>query len=85
MSKEFGNKRPTQAQRVLEFLKTHKSLTQQQALNELGVWRLSSRISELKNDGELIIKRMIKVKNRWDEECNVAEYVWVGSNKKQLE
>lgn len=75
---EFGNKRPTQAERVLDYMRTHRAITQREALNELGVWRLASRISELKKNGEPIIKNMVSVTNRFGETCKVAEYRLLG-------
>ena len=69
-----NNKRPTQAQRILFYMRDFGSITQLQALSDLGCFRLASRISELKKDGHEINKRMIKGKNRYGEICSVAEY-----------
>lgn len=72
------NKRPTQCDRLLDYMQTHRAITQKEALNELGIWRLASRISELKKDGIPIIKDMVSVKNRFGETCKVAEYRLLG-------
>lgn len=69
-----NNKRPTQAQRIIQYLKDFGSITQRDAINDLGCMRLASRISELKSNGYNIARRMIKVKNRYGESCSVAEY-----------
>jgi hypothetical protein len=63
-----------QKNRILEWLYENKSITQLDAWRELGVARLTNRISELKQDGYKISTRRIKVKNRYDESCSIAEY-----------
>lgn len=69
-----NNKRPTQADRIIQYMQDFGSITQMQALQDLGCLRLASRISELRKNGYEINRRMIKVKNRFGESCSVAEY-----------
>lgn len=69
-----NNKRPTQCDRVLQYMKDFGSITQIEALSNFGILRLASRISELKSNGYAIKKQMIKVKNRYGENCSVARY-----------
>lgn len=69
-----NNKRPTQADRIIQYMQDFGSITQMQALQDLGCLRLASRISELRKNGHAINRRMIKVKNRYGESCSVAEY-----------
>ena len=64
----------TQNERILEYLNKHGSITPIDAMIDLGVMRLASRISDLKNMGYRIESKMITVKNRFGEECKVAEY-----------
>jgi hypothetical protein len=64
----------TQNEEVLEYLKKHKSITQLEALRELGIMRLASRISDLRKEGEPIFKRMIEVRARNGRKAYVAEY-----------
>lgn len=64
----------TQCERLLDYLNTHDSITQMEALNELGIFRLASRISDLKRQGYIIDRKMIVVQNRYGESCCVAEY-----------
>jgi len=64
----------TQCDRVLEYMKTHDGITQMDALNEIGVWRLASRISDLRRIGYIISKSMVSVKNRYGEKCRIAKY-----------
>ncbi len=58
----------------MQYMKDFGSITQMQALADLGCLRLASRISELKKSGYGIKRTMIKVKNRYGESCTVAEY-----------
>jgi hypothetical protein len=44
------------------------------AWSQLGIYRLASRICDLRNSGHNIGKRMITITNRWGEEVRVAEY-----------
>lgn len=69
-----NHKRPTQALRILGYMKEFGSITQYEALADLGCMRLASRISELRTSGYAIKKQMIKVKNRYGESCSVAQY-----------
>ena len=62
-----------QCERILARLKSGP-LTQIEALGELGVLRLASRINDLKNAGHCIHKQMIEVTNRFGEKCRVAQY-----------
>ena len=71
----MSNKRPTQCQRLISFLEEHeKGITQIEALNELGILRLASRISELRDEGFCIGKDMVSITNRYGEKCKVARY-----------
>ena len=70
----MSNSNPTQAQRVLDYMEQHGSITQFEALNELGVMRLASRVSDLKRKGIPISSKIEPVKNRFDEVCRVKRY-----------
>lgn len=69
-----NNKRPTQAERILKYMRFFGTITQREAINDLGCMRLASRITELKDAGYKINRRMVKVKNRFGETCSIAEY-----------
>ena len=69
----------TQQERVLDYLQSGNKLTCLNAFNELGITQVASRIFELKEQGHPIDKRWIKVTNRYDEKCSVAEY-FMGDN-----
>lgn len=68
------NTNPTQAQRVLDYIDDFGSITQIDALKDLGVMRLASRISELKKQGYPITSEMETVKNRYGENCKIKRY-----------
>ena len=64
----------TQTERVLDYMREHGSITQLEALNELGVFRLASRISDLKRRGYSIVGERVEVKNRYGESCYIKRY-----------
>lgn len=64
----------TQAQRVLAYMEQYGSITQYEALRDLGVMRLASRISDLKKLGYPIKSEVVAVKNRFDEDCYIKRY-----------
>lgn len=68
------NKKPTQCERIRKYLKDFGTITQLQALSDLGIMRLASRISEMRKDGEAIGDRIVEVKNRYGETCRVKQY-----------
>lgn len=67
--------RPTQAQRILDYLNDFGSITQAQAIHDLGVMRLASRISELRKRGHKIESEWVPVVNRWGEPCKIKRYI----------
>lgn len=64
----------TQSERVLNYMREFGSITQIQALRDLGVMRLASRVSELKKKGYAISSEPVIVKNRWGEKTSVKRY-----------
>lgn len=64
----------TQAERVLNYMQDFGSITQLEALKDLGVMRLASRISDLKKMGYPIVSNVEAVKNRYDENCYIKRY-----------
>lgn len=70
----MDERKPTQAERVLEYITAFGSITQFEALQDLGVMRLASRVSDLKKMGYPIISTMETVKNRYGEKCYVKRY-----------
>lgn len=64
----------SQNDRLLRHLKSFPSIDPLKAWSQLGIYRLASRICELRQAGHKIEKRMAIVTNRWGEEVRVAEY-----------
>lgn len=66
--------RPTQNERILSYINQFGSITQLDALQDLGVMRLASRISDLRSLGYPIISTVEPVKNRYGEKCHIKRY-----------
>ena len=73
-SGKITSAKATQAQRVLEYITEFGSITQLEALRDLGVMRLASRISDLKKQGYAIVGTVVTVKNRYKEDCRIKSY-----------
>lgn len=68
------NSKPSQAQKVLDYIRQFGSITQLEALRDLGVMRLASRISELNKQGYNIVGKREAVRNRFEETCYIKRY-----------
>lgn len=66
--------KPTQNERILNYMREFGGITPIEALNKLGVFRLASRISDLRRKGYDFDAEMITVKNMWGEKCRVKRY-----------
>lgn len=75
----------TQTQRVLDYMDTFGGITQLDALKDLGVMRLASRISDLKKQGYPIESKVEVVKNRFGENCYVKRYSLVEEFQSSLQ
>lgn len=64
----------TQRERLEHYLKAHQKVTPLDAWNELGIYRLSARIHELRRAGMNIVRRSVRVRNRYGEPVTVARY-----------
>ena len=71
--------KPTQNQRILEYIEEFGSITQLDAMKDLGVMRLASRISDLKRLGYPITSKIDTVENRYGEKCRVKRYSLEGA------
>ncbi len=68
-----------QTARLLDYMKRLPKgvgITQREAINDLGIYRLASRICDLKQSGIPIQSQFKKVKTRYGE-TSVKEY-WLG-------
>ena len=64
----------TQCYKVLEYMRQFGSITQIQALSDIGCMRLASRISDLRHQGYPIGRRIKTGKNRYGESVSFADY-----------
>ena len=64
----------SQNDRVLDYMEEFGSITQLQAFADLGITRLSARISDRKDRGHIIKSEPIKVRNRFGETSTVSRY-----------
>ena len=64
----------TQCEIILKHLQEEGSITAAEAMSDYGIMRLASRISDLKQDGVKIRRRMVKAKTRFGEPMAYAEY-----------
>ena len=64
----------TQNERVYDHLLAIGPLQPFVAWRELGVYRLASRINDLRKLGHKIITKKVEVVNRWGEASYIAEY-----------
>ena len=74
--------RPTQNERIIEYIHKFGSITQLQALQDLGVMRLASRMSDLKRLGYPVVSEKETVKNRFGEKTPIARYSFGEGDKK---
>lgn len=73
----------TQNDEVLDYLKKHGTITPLEALKELGIMRLASRVSDLRKAGIPIGRRMIQVQARNGRKPHVAQYYLVNSMEEE--
>ena len=64
----------TQCDMILAFMRETGSITQVQAAEEIGCWRLDARIWDLKSAGHTIGKETVCRKNRWGKTVKYAKY-----------
>ncbi len=63
----------TQCKKIMRFMEIHGTITQREAIN-YGIYRLASRIHDLKEQGIGIKTEMIEVKNADGTKSHVARY-----------
>lgn len=64
----------SQATDVIEFIRDHGSITTKQAMEELGCYRLSGRIYDIKAIGIEVEREMVTVQDRHGNDRRVARY-----------
>ena len=83
--KTMENSKPTQNERGLDYIDQFGSITQLEALRDLGVMRLASRISDLRGQGYPIVSETVSVENRFGEKCNIKRYRFKEADDEQRE
>ena len=64
----------SQNDRILDHLNTVGPIRPMTAWNDLGIYRLASRINDLRKAGHKINTKKVEVVNRWGESSYIAEY-----------
>ncbi len=67
-------RKPTQRDMVLDYIRRFGSITSWQAYMDLGISQLGARIFELKEQGYVFSKTRIYAKNRYGEKTHYDEY-----------
>lgn len=75
----------TQYNRVLEHLRTKGKLTQKQAINLYGAYRLSAIIYDLRKQGYKIETDFKTSKNRFGDICTYAVYALEKEKRNELD
>lgn len=71
----------TQCERIIRHLEDYGSITSATAMEEYGIMRLASRISDLKKQGVSIKTETVSGKNRYGEQTSYAKYSLGGGGR----
>lgn len=63
-----------QTERILRHLQTFGAITSLEAIQDYGILRLASRISDLRKEGLPIRREMVSGRNRYGENTSFARY-----------
>jgi hypothetical protein len=64
----------TQCERILRYMRDNGSITSAEAMSELGIMRLASRIADLKQMGIEVVAQTEKGLNRFGERTRFTRY-----------
>lgn len=64
----------TQTERILAYIREFGTITPLEAIRDIGCYRLSARIADLRDQGYDIISEPLTVKNRYGGVSRVARY-----------
>ena len=67
---------------IEEYINEYGSISALEALRDLGVYRLASRIADLKKQGHKIKSEMVSVETRNGGRTHIARYSWADDNVK---
>ena len=73
----MAKKKITQRQRVLDYVKKHRSITRREAAIEIGCFELASRIGELEAEGHKFERERVTTKNRYGDKIPITRYTLV--------
>ena len=74
---EKKQSRPTQCDLILKYIRDFGSISTWEAMMDLGVARLASRIFDLKNKGYKFRKQRVYTNNRYDKKIYYDRYFLV--------
>ncbi len=63
-----------QCERILKYIVEKGSISPKEGIDELGIYRLASRVNDLRRRGYLITDKMTPGKNRFGERTNFKVY-----------
>ena len=72
----------TQCEMIEEYINEYGSISALEAMRDLGIMRLASRICQLKKQGHKIKSKMVSVATRNGGKTYVARYSWEDDNVK---
>ena len=72
--------KPSQKDRLLAYLKEHRTITKDEGREKLGILNVGGRIEEIRKEHgyDTIRTEMITVRNRFQEETEIAKYIYEG-------
>jgi hypothetical protein len=73
----------TQCEMIVDYIDEYGSISALEALRDLGVYRLASRIADLKKQGHKIKSEMVSVATRNGGRTHIAKYSWEEDNAKK--
>ena len=72
----------TQCERILKRIVEKGSISPREAMNKLGIYRLASRVNDLKRRGYNIVGEMKSGKNKYGEKTNFKVYRLIETKEK---
>lgn len=65
----------TQRERLMDYLEIHGTINPLESWQQLGIYRLSDVVLQLRRAGHKIRTDIVEVTNKYNEVCRVAKYV----------
>ena len=66
--------RPSQNEMILDYIKRFGSITPLEAMRDLGIYRLASRISDMRRLGLPVVAEWAEVETRYGDKTRVKRY-----------